>query len=447
MAMLVLILIAVTVCFFLVLITHRDFFHDFFSPQILLTLFFIIFYIIPAFRFIQGDDYFTKTVGMFFVGTSLTGVDRVNTIIVSFMSFVCLIGGIYFSYWLKAFRTSPEISVKSEIFWNKMNFYNISFLYIIIGILETLLLIRFSGGVLSIFLNLGKKFEIRSGNYIFTFGYMFLSVASLLVLFHNKKITFSFALLLLVSILSVSLIINRGLIVIILGLVPLSYNYCIKQLSIKKVFLLSVLGLFGAVFYKVLQVVIISNWNFKYLFSGYFFSAIARDLFGDVLIGPQQLSFALKGIPSILGFQYGKTIIGFLISLIPSKFFVDKPMVSGAGIYTQSLFPHIFYNGSTIPPGLIGELYMNFSIVGVIVGMFICGLFLGRLFHEMNLKKSVFLVFLYSLSIIFFLYLLRGEFLLLTKYLLFILFFWIALRFSSREKIVLLKTEDLNKCE
>lgn len=429
---------AITFLFFLFIIKY-DRFRDFFSPQMLLILFFIFFYILPAFQFIQGDDYFTKTVGMFFVGTPLTEIDRVNAIIVSFISFVCLIGGIYFSYWLKVFRTAPKISVKSEIFWNKMNFYQVVFLYLTIGVLETLLLIRFSGGVLSIFLNLGKKFEIRSGNYIFTFGYMFLSIVVILLLFQKKKITKLFILLLIASILSAALIINRGLMLIIFGSVIIIYNYYIKQINLKKVFLISILGLFGAVFYKVLQVIIVNNWNFKYLSLKYFFSATGRDLFGDVLIGPQQLSFALKGVPSFLDFQYGKTIIGFLTSLIPSRFFPGKPVVSGAGVYTQRLFPYIFYSGTTIPPGLISEFYMNFSFVGVIFGMFLCGFFLGYLYQITKLKKSVFLTFLYSFLVVSFLYLLRGEFLLVTKYILFIAFFWIALRFSSKEKIILVK--------
>jgi oligosaccharide repeat unit polymerase len=437
--MLILILISIVVFIFLVLIIYRDPFHDFFSPQILITLFFILFYIFPSFQFVQGDDYFTKTVGIFFAGVSPTEIDRINTIIVAFISFVCLIWGIYFSFWIKVSRVFHKTSVKSEIFWNKFNYYNIIFLYVIVGVLETLLFVGISGGALSIILNLENKFQIMSGKYIFTFGYMFLSIASLLILLHDKKITFSFVLLLLTSILSASLLINRGIIFIILGLILLSYNYYIKQLSTKRVFLLSILGLFGAVFYKVLQVFIITNWNFKYLLSEYFFLAIARDLFGDVLIGPQQLSFALKGIPSILGFQYGKTIIGFLISLIPTTFFINKPMFSGAGIYTQELFPAIFHSGTTIPPGLVGELYMNFSIFGVVLGMFICGLFLGSVFYDMKLKKSAFLIVFYSFSIISFLYLLRGEFLLLNKYLIFLFLFWIALRFSSRERIVFLK--------
>ena len=440
-----LIIFALIIFLFFLFIVRNDSFHDFFSPQILLTLFFIFYYVLPAFQFIQGDDYFTKTIGIFFAGGSLTEFDRVNSVIVSFIAFVCLISGIYFSYWLKASRSSSKVFVKSEIFWNKMNFYNVSFLYVIIGILDTLLLIKLYGGPVSIVLNLGKKFEILSGNYILTLGSTFLSVTSLLVLFHTKKIARSFILLLLASIGSAFIMVNRGLILIILGTTILSYHYYIKRLKMKTVLFVSILCLVGATLYKVLQVVIISGWNFKYLFSGYLLSAMGHDLFVDTLIGPQQLSFALKGIPSLLGFQYGRTIIGLPISLIPRKFFVGKPIVSGAGIYTRSLFPQIYYSGSTIPPGLVGELYMNFSIVGIIIGMFICGLFLGRLFDEMNLKKSVFLIFLYSLSIITFLYLLRGEFLLLNRYFLFILFFWVALRFSSREKIVLLKTGGSNK--
>jgi len=432
-------LIVFTIITFLILlfIVKSDSSHDFFSPQILLTLFSIFFYVLPAFPFLPGNDYFTKICGIFFVGSSLTTIDRLNGITVSFMSYIFLLSGIYFSYLVSRKRISAEVSFKSEIIWNKINFFIVNLVYIIMGILEVLLLIRSTGGILFIVTNLGKKFEQLSGNYIFTFGYMFLGIVAFLLIFQKKRITKLFILLLITSILSAALLINRGLIVILLGSLILSFNYYIRPISFKKTLLIGAFGIFGAVSYKILQLVTIYGTSSRYFSLQNLASAMVHDLFGDVLIGPQQIAFALKGIPSFLDFQYGKTITGFLMSFIPSSFFPDKPVVSGAGIFTQGLFPYLYSVGTTVPPGLISELYMNFSFIGIIVGMFFFGVLMGSLYQSMKFRKSVFLIFLYSYSVTTFLYLLRGQFLLINRYIPFVLFFWLALRFSSKEKFII----------
>ena len=431
--MIVLIVLSILVLLFLFVIIKNPHSRDFFSPHILLTVFFIFFYIIPSFLFLQEGNPFTKAFGIFFVGGSLTVIDKVNAIAVFFMAFSCLISGIYFSYWLKPFRPLRKTSVKSSVIWNKMNFYVVSFVYLIVGLSETSLL----AGLHIITRNLGKKFEQLSGNYIFTFGYMFLGIVAFLLIFQKKRITKLFILLLITSILSAALLINRGLIVILLGSLILSFNYYIRPISFKKTLLIGAFGIFGAVSYKILQLVTIYGTSSRYFSLQNLASAMVHDLFGDVLIGPQQIAFALKGIPSFLDFQYGKTITGFLMSFIPSSFFPDKPVVSGAGIFTQGLFPYLYSVGTTVPPGLISELYMNFSFIGIIVGMFFFGVLMGSLYQSMKFRKSVFLIFLYSYSVTTFLYLLRGEFLLINRYIPFVLFFWLALRFSSKEKFII----------
>jgi hypothetical protein len=49
------------------------------------------------------------------------------------------------------------------------------------------------------------------------------------------------------------------------------------------------------------------------------------------------------------------------------------------GTFTVAFWPELFlYDGTTLPPGLIGELYMNFGAPGCFVGMAVLGYSIRR---------------------------------------------------------------------
>lgn len=80
--------------------------------------------------------------------------------------------------------------------------------------------------------------------------------------------------------------------------------------------------------------------------------------------------------PEVWDFQYGKTILSILITPIPRALWLDKPEVSMAGKFYEE------YYGYSRPAGkgaagysTVGDFYLNFHVAGIILGMFVFGLF------------------------------------------------------------------------
>ena len=81
----------------------------------------------------------------------------------------------------------------------------------------------------------------------------------------------------------------------------------------------------------------------------------------------------LESIPETLPFQHGKTIARWGLAPIPRSLWADKPVIPpgpeiGRTLYDQRV--------AGVPPSLVGELYWNFSLPGVVIGAFGFGVLL-----------------------------------------------------------------------
>jgi oligosaccharide repeat unit polymerase len=98
-------------------------------------------------------------------------------------------------------------------------------------------------------------------------------------------------------------------------------------------------------------------------------------------LGSSEIAVVMNGVPRKLDYQYGKTLITFLYSPIPRIVWEDKPKRIRVGFLVSPLFKRkTLRSGAT--PTLIGELYLNFSLLGVFPGMFLYGLFLRLLYRS-----------------------------------------------------------------
>lgn len=81
----------------------------------------------------------------------------------------------------------------------------------------------------------------------------------------------------------------------------------------------------------------------------------------------------IAGVPDKVRYRYGETFVNWVVAPVPRTLWPGKPTL-GSG---PQLGPAIFDSRrSGVPPGLVAELYMNFGILGVPVGMFLVGLLL-----------------------------------------------------------------------
>ncbi len=81
----------------------------------------------------------------------------------------------------------------------------------------------------------------------------------------------------------------------------------------------------------------------------------------------RELLFLSKCVPAEVGFQYGYTYLVQLVNPIPRAIWQNKP-VGDAGLVLADMQGQV-QNGQTmmtVAPGLIGEMYWNFGVVGII---------------------------------------------------------------------------------
>lgn len=82
------------------------------------------------------------------------------------------------------------------------------------------------------------------------------------------------------------------------------------------------------------------------------------------------ITHVVNNTPGDLSFRWGQTLLYWVVFPIPRSLWADKPKNLG-----QTIAPTIYGTSNGTPPLIIGELYWNFAIPGVVVGMFLFGLF------------------------------------------------------------------------
>lgn len=93
----------------------------------------------------------------------------------------------------------------------------------------------------------------------------------------------------------------------------------------------------------------------------------------------QILTVIADAMPEVLPTQFGRTLFATLVIAVPSAVWPTKPLTA-AGVLTDHIWPARWSQlGTTLPPGLVGELYMNFHFAGVFVGMLVFGGLYARL--------------------------------------------------------------------
>ena len=117
---------------------------------------------------------------------------------------------------------------------------------------------------------------------------------------------------------------------------------------------------------------------------------------GRYFIGVTKSAQIINAFPQQIDFFYGKTLISWLNVFLPDSLSTDDLYLTGLGKY---LGFYVFgHTNSGVPPGIITEIYINFGLAGVVIGMFLIGAVLKRahiyLFSRVN---SVFYLIVYAL--------------------------------------------------
>jgi len=98
------------------------------------------------------------------------------------------------------------------------------------------------------------------------------------------------------------------------------------------------------------------------------------------MLGVAKTAIIIEGVPQRLDRRYGSTYLKWMIAPIPRTYWPGKPSIRSGNLVGHALFGN--ENQSGVPPGFVGELYMNFGLVGLPFGGFLFGFFLRSLYRS-----------------------------------------------------------------
>lgn len=109
-------------------------------------------------------------------------------------------------------------------------------------------------------------------------------------------------------------------------------------------------------------------------------SAFERILGGAYFMDIGKTSVILDTVPDAVPYQFGKTFTLFLIAPIPRAIWPDKPAVRVSVFIGEEIYYRPDKAG--IPPGFIGEAYLNFGFAGIAVFLWLLGVVSAKVYRN-----------------------------------------------------------------
>lgn len=323
--------------------------------------------------------------------------------------------------------------------WSETKFKLILFIYTAISLFAFLVMIHLSGGFTSYFRNIHNAMVGITSGKTFVFISVLLINIPLLIWFccnieQKRSFIFFSIFFLFASILLISLG-ERGHFITLIISLSICYHYLKKKIHLFSIVSISTLLILFLVVYG--QYREFTSQSYKIKRAGFNVKIGLLSTYGYFINHFDQLRHVkdvVITVPDQLDFQMGKTFFNLLIKPIPSVIWENKP--TGAGhLVTKYIYPKAFSLNVTVAPSLLAELYLNFHLIGIIIGFYIFGV-LCKTLYDFLIKnyKNKNAVILYSISLPYVFNELRGDFSIVTSFLIFNLFFsFIALNYISKK--------------
>jgi oligosaccharide repeat unit polymerase len=137
---------------------------------------------------------------------------------------------------------------------------------------------------------------------------------------------------------------------------------------------------------------------------------IVQHEFSGNFIQLQTLSVLVDQVPDALPYQLGKSFLAFFALPVPRGLWPGKPLPA-TGIFTLAFWPESWLaSGTTLPPGIIGEFYLNFGVAGAVLGMMGFGALLRLAYRFANRTRTPYAEMQYALLVAMLPHYIRGDF-------------------------------------
>jgi oligosaccharide repeat unit polymerase len=324
---------------------------------------------------------------------------------------------------------------KNEWSVNRLKFVII--IYGLIGIFSFIGLVRSFGGVNEFLaLKVSRSIFIKGSN-----KYLFIGITALksslflwltFIIQSRKKIDLRFFSMYFLLVLGILFLLGgrSNLLSIFLTLLVL-IHYLRTPVDIKKISI------------AVFSILVIATTLWPFLENGVIFSFNILDNLYSKRNFDTVYNFAvlIQNMPENLEFQNGKTFVSALLSPFPSSVInsLGHNFQEAHIIFTKNFLPKFYENRVGVPVSFPGELYMNFGLLGILLGMIILGILGKGLYSYLRLypdNKNVVLLYAISAYSIFYAFI-GGNFSnILPKFILQIGYLLIAIIFINKGKLI-----------
>ncbi|MGY4818552.1 oligosaccharide repeat unit polymerase [Pseudomonas chlororaphis subsp. piscium] len=369
--------------------------------------------IVPLYPFVIGIDGFSQFWEFDFSDKS-TAIESALLLYTAALLFVLL--GCYLGR-----KTQFSIPGKVRYIGSARIFSQRSFIFTMLALLAFAMILVVLGGVSGLLQGASDRIRAFAGlNGLFLLENLLLSVSLAwfirLTRGEKKKLSerFCFWLYLFVALFVCALQGQKSTIFIIILSLIIVRHYRVQRVSLVKGAVLGFVMFVSLMIYHLLKQELLATGRFFFINEeqGVFLSFVhllATQFTGN-LMQLQTMTVLVDAMPKGLEWQNGSTLLMIVLILIPSGLFPDKPLTA-AGVFTGAFWPDKWLmEGTTLPPGIFGELYMNFGALGVLFGGLFLGLLWGRLYGAVIYNpKSDRALGVYALAVASMLHLFRGE--------------------------------------
>ncbi len=135
------------------------------------------------------------------------------------------------------------------------------------------------------------------------------------------------------------------------------------------------------------------NFNFS--------SIIENIVYAPHFLGVGKTSVIIATIPEKESFHFGKSYLSILFAPIPRPMWPEKPVIRVGRFVGQNLYEKGNFTG--VPPGIVGESYLNFGWAGIFIIPFLLGALIKKIYNKIIKTNHIDMIQLgfYSIFIIF----------------------------------------------
>lgn len=353
-------------------------------------------------------------------------------------SYACLLVGYYSKLAVLLGKRLPKFS---NINYRKVS--KVVLLYGIIGFSSYFLFLHFNGGILEALLYQTPRWiAVRPGTGYFFWGLLFM--ISFITLFYVNHIQISKK----QHLVPVLLFILVFLMLLVLGgraraLAPLIILLIVAHYLVRRVRTMHLLVFLVFILFIAPIVQFFRGYEGKVLLLTNpveFWQAVKPSygklayLFTADIGRIEAIAIALKEFPENQEYMMGKTMFAAPLGPIVRRLPFHIPMRSPGILLAQIVYPEMKEGEKWgLLPTLVGELYMNFSIIGVAIGFLVLGLLLRILYSwVINNKRSPYVVAIYAVSLYYFIRIMTEDFSKIFEYFVVVLPIIFAIRYARR---------------